>query len=88
MSIMICRDPRKEFGKRNMHEDAAPALLATDYKSPSLVIEIEDEDKEADNQNSQGQDSGNTGDGRGEEVRYVGLLQPEGGIWSQCGDNN
>lgn len=40
--VMVMADPRKKFGEIRPSAVVSPALLATDYKSPHLVIEIYD----------------------------------------------
>ena len=37
----ITPNPRKHFGNVRPSECVAPTILATDYKSPPLIIEIE-----------------------------------------------
>ena len=39
---MVMADPRKNFGEIRPSEVVSPVLLATDYKSPHLVLEIHD----------------------------------------------
>lgn len=39
--LFITPNPRKHFGKVRPLEHFAPTMLATDYKSPPLIIEIE-----------------------------------------------
>ncbi len=41
----MMRHPEKSYGKVEP-SDIAPTLLATDYKSPSLCIEIYEEDND------------------------------------------
>lgn len=43
---MVMHDPRKSFGKVAPSAEASPTLLATDYKSPHLVIEGDKEQTE------------------------------------------
>lgn len=40
--IYVTPDPRKRFGKWLIRPEM-PTILQTDYKSPPLVIEIQDE---------------------------------------------
>ena len=39
--FFITPNPRKHFGNVRLSEYVAPTMLATDYKSPPLIIEIE-----------------------------------------------
>lgn len=38
---MIMTDPRKNFGEARL-QNVCPTILSTDYKSPKLVIEMDD----------------------------------------------
>ena len=41
MSFFTTPNPHKHFGNVKPSEYVAPTMLATDYKSPPLIIEIE-----------------------------------------------
>ena len=44
MKTMVMRNPEKNYGRFEPDADPAPTLLATDYKSPPLCIEVYEED--------------------------------------------
>ena len=38
--LFLLPDPRKRYGELRLSGEISPALMGTDYKSPHLVIEI------------------------------------------------
>jgi hypothetical protein len=46
MEKYVARNPQKNYGILNWGGGISPTLLATDYKSPPIVLEIEYEQQE------------------------------------------
>ena len=38
MSVKILPDWRKRYGKLQIQRDTAPTILATEYKSPTIIL--------------------------------------------------